>query len=101
MPDLVEIFMTAERNCHVQKIDFAFIVIFCDLHAFCRCADRHGRASDRAAIRAHIESIFQAFINKDGDKLRATHSEDWRGFLEGSAVAIRGIEEYMRAVAPD
>src|SRR4051812_49386044 len=59
-----------------------------------------GRAADRAAIRAHIESIFQAFINKDGDKLRATHSEDWRGFLEGSPVAIRGIEEYMRAVSP-
>ncbi len=58
-----------------------------------------GRAADRAAIRAHIESIFQAFINKDGDKLRATHSEDWRGFLEGSPVAIRGIEEYMRAVS--
>ncbi|MEW6207992.1 MAG: nuclear transport factor 2 family protein [Acidobacteriota bacterium] len=56
------------------------------------------RASDQAAIRAHIESIFQAFINKDGQKLRATHSTDWRGFLEGSPVAIRGIEEYMRAV---
>ena len=58
-----------------------------------------GRAADRAAIRAHIESIFQAFINKDADKLRATHSEDWRGFLEGSPVAIRGIEEYMKAVS--
>lgn len=56
------------------------------------------RASDRAAIRAHIESIFQAFINKDVQKVRATHSEDWRGFLEGSPVAIRGIEEYMQAV---
>lgn len=55
------------------------------------------RAADRAAIRAHIESIFQAFIDQDGDKLRATHSEDWRGFLEGSRVAIRGIDEYMKA----
>jgi hypothetical protein len=55
------------------------------------------RAADRAAIRAHIESIFQAFIEQDGDKLRATHTEDWRGFLEGSPVAIRGIDEYMQS----
>ena len=55
------------------------------------------RAADRAAIRAHIESIFQAFIDWDVDKIYATHSEDWRGFLEGSRVPIRGIDEYMRA----
>ena len=29
------------------------------------------RAADRAAIKAHIESIFQAFINKDNAALRA------------------------------
>src|SRR5215510_10253077 len=57
------------------------------------------RVADRAAIRAHIESIFQAFIDKDAEKLRATHAEDWRGFLEGSPVAIRGISEYMQAVS--
>lgn len=57
------------------------------------------RDADRAEIRAHIESIFQAFIDKDAAKLRATHSEDWRGFLEGSRVAIRGVEEYMQAVS--
>lgn len=56
------------------------------------------RADDRAAIRAHIESIFDAFVAKDAAKLRATHSDDWRGFLEGSRVPIRGLEEYMRAV---
>lgn len=56
------------------------------------------RDNDRAEIRAHIESIFQAFIDKDVAKLRATHSEDWRGFLEGSRVAIKGIEEYMEAI---
>jgi hypothetical protein len=61
-------------------------------------AANDGRDADRAEIRAHIESIFQAFIDKDAAKLRATHSEDWRGFLEGSRVAIRGLEEYMRAV---
>lgn len=55
------------------------------------------RAADAAAIRAHIGSIFQAFIDRDVDKIRATHSEDWRGFLEGSQVPIKGIDEYMRA----
>ena len=55
------------------------------------------RAADRAAIRAHIESIFQAFIDGDVDKIYATHSEDWRGFLEESRVPIKGIDEYMRA----
>jgi ketosteroid isomerase-like protein len=57
-----------------------------------------GRDADRAAIRAHIESIFEAFVSKDIPKLRATHSDDWRGFLEGSPVAIKGIEEYMTAI---
>lgn len=56
-----------------------------------------GRDADRAAIRAHIESIFQAFIDSDIDKIFATHSEDWRGFLENSRAPIRGIDEYMRA----
>jgi hypothetical protein len=55
------------------------------------------RAADAAAIRAHIESIFQAFIDGDIGKIHATHSEDWRGFLEGSRVPIKGIDEYMNA----
>ena len=59
--------------------------------------DDAARAADAAAIRAHIESIFQAFIDGDEQKIFATHSEDWRGFLEGSRTPIKGIEEYMRA----
>ena len=55
------------------------------------------RAADAAAIRAHIESIFQAFIDGDIQKIHATHSEDWRGILEGSGAPIKGIDEYMRA----
>jgi len=55
------------------------------------------RAADAAAIRAHIESIFQAFIDGDEDKIFATHSEDWRGFLERTRTPIKGIDEYMRA----
>ncbi|HEY8462139.1 MAG TPA: nuclear transport factor 2 family protein [Blastocatellia bacterium] len=59
--------------------------------------NQEDRAADAAAIRAHIESIFQAFIDGDVEKIHATHSDDWRGFLEGSRVPIKGIDEYMRA----
>jgi hypothetical protein len=54
-------------------------------------------AADAAAIRAHIESIFQAFIDGDEKKIFDTHSEDWRGLLEGYPTPIKGIDEYMRA----
>jgi ketosteroid isomerase-like protein len=53
------------------------------------------RTADRAAIRAHISSIFQAFIDKDPAALRATHAENWLGYLEGSPTAIKGIQGYM------
>ncbi len=53
------------------------------------------RAADREAIRAHIDSIFQAFIKKDAAALRATHAENWLGYLEGSGTMIKGIEGYM------
>lgn len=53
------------------------------------------RAADREAIRAHIDSIFQAFIKKDAAALRATHAENWLGYLEGSGQMIKGIKGYM------
>ena len=53
------------------------------------------RTADREAIRAHIDSIFQAFIKKDAAALRATHAENWLGYLEGSRTMIRGINGYM------
>ena len=55
------------------------------------------RAADAEAIRAHIGSIFQAFIDADEQKIFDTHSEDWRGLLEGTPTPIKGIDEYMRA----
>ncbi|HET7112593.1 MAG TPA: nuclear transport factor 2 family protein [Pyrinomonadaceae bacterium] len=55
------------------------------------------RAADAAAIRAHIGSIFQAFIDGNEQKIFDTHSEDWRGLLEGTPTPIKGIGEYMRA----
>jgi ketosteroid isomerase-like protein len=56
-----------------------------------------GRTADRAAIRAHIDRIFQAFIHKDSTELRATHATAWLGYLEGSSRMIRGVDEYMNA----
>lgn len=55
------------------------------------------RAADAAAIQAHIGSIFQAFIDGDEQKIFETHSEDWRGLLDGTPTPIKGIDEYMRA----
>ena len=53
------------------------------------------RAADRAAIRAHIDRIFQAFIHKDDADLRATHAANWLGYLQGSRKMIRGVDDYM------
>ena len=53
------------------------------------------RAADREAIRAHIDSIFQAFIKKDSAALRATHAANWLGYLEGSRTMIKGVDGYM------
>ena len=53
------------------------------------------RAADREAIRAHIDSIFQAFIKKDSAALRATHAENWLGYLDNSGRMLKGINDYM------
>src|SRR5256884_7672900 len=56
------------------------------------------RAADREAIRAHIDSIFQAFIKKDAAALRSTHAANWLGYLEGylgGSPMIKGIDGYM------
>jgi hypothetical protein len=67
----------------------------CTLHFAQTVFAQDDRAADRAAIKAHIESIFQAFIKHDNDALRATHAENWLGYLEGSREAIKGIKGYM------
>ena len=59
------------------------------------------RAADAAAIRTHIESIFQAFIDGDEKKIFETHSEDWRGLLGGYPTPRKGIDEYMKANGSD
>ena len=55
------------------------------------------RAADTAAIRAHIESIFQAFVDKDRRKLEATHGANWRGFTPWPDAPIRGLDNYMKS----
>jgi ketosteroid isomerase-like protein len=56
-----------------------------------------GREADAAAIKSHIEAICQAFVEGDVDKIRATHADDWRGFLESSRTPIKDVDAYMRA----
>jgi hypothetical protein len=58
-------------------------------------AQSNDREADRKAIRAHIESIFAAFIAKDRPKLRQTHGSEWRGFTPWSPRPIRGVDLYM------
>jgi len=53
--------------------------------------------ADRAAIRAHIDRIFKAYIAKNRPDVQATHDREWRGFLTGSPTIIKGIDEYMRS----
>ncbi|HKO96336.1 MAG TPA: nuclear transport factor 2 family protein [Pyrinomonadaceae bacterium] len=70
---------------------FAMTLVFSSVETLAQ----DNRSADRDAIRAHIDSIFQAFIKKDSAALRATHAENWLGYLEGSRTMIRGIEGYM------
>ncbi|PYS26334.1 MAG: hypothetical protein DMF75_22300 [Acidobacteria bacterium] len=60
-----------------------------------RASIQDDRAADREAIRAHIDSIFQAFIKRDAAALRATHAQNWLGYLEGSRTMIKGVDGYM------
>ena len=59
--------------------------------------DALDRAADTAEIRAHIDTIFKAYMSRDRETIRATHSDDWRGFLSGSRSIIKGIDAYMES----
>ena len=73
---------------------FAFAVCML-LLADVSASAQEARAADRAAIKAHIESIFQAFIDKDNTALRDTHAENWLGYLGEGREMIKGIRAYM------
>jgi ketosteroid isomerase-like protein len=53
------------------------------------------RAADAARIKAEIERICQAFVDKDRETLAATHGRDWRGFVPLGDHVIRGLDGYM------
>ena len=54
------------------------------------------RAKDEAAIRDHIDKIFQAYMRKDRKTVEVMHSKNWRGFLTNSNTILRGIGAYMK-----
>jgi ketosteroid isomerase-like protein len=72
-----------------------FFVLAATLQAAPQSDSNADRKADREAIRAHIDSIFQAFIKKDAAELRATHHQNWLGYLEGSRTMIHGVDAYM------
>ena len=59
------------------------------------------RAADAAQIRAEIERICQAFIDKDRRVLTATHGRNWRGFTPYADHVIRGLDGYMNEATFD
>ena len=84
----------------MKKILFLSLTLFAGIYSAAQLKPQpcDSRPADRDAIHAHIESIFQAFIDHDGAKLRATHAPEWRGYLEGSDTVIRGVDGYMKSV---
>ena len=85
------------QRLRLTLASFLVVAVTVPAHAQPPAGGADGREADRAAIRAHIESICQAFVEWDVDKIRATHTDDWRGFLESSRAPIKGIDAYMRA----
>lgn len=57
------------------------------------------READRQAIRAHIDSIFKAYINVDCKTIRDTHAANWVGFTSSARSVMRGIDTYMNTSA--
>ncbi len=51
--------------------------------------------TDEQQILDHIHGIFRAYLDKDRDTIRRTHTEDWVGFQVGSREMVRGINAYM------
>jgi len=84
----------------VKAFTFVFALLACNaVHAQLAAVPGDQRPADRDAIREHLDKIFQGFIHQDAAALRAGHSADWRGFLEGSRRIGRGIDQYMQAVS--
>lgn len=80
----------------MKSVFLVIVLIFLSVGAvFGFDGNAKDHSADEKAIRAHIELIFQAYINRDREKVKATHGENWRGFLSNSKTIIRGIDGYM------
>jgi hypothetical protein len=73
------------------------IILFLIIFFLNSCQQATNRADDEKAIRAHIDNIVKAYMNKDSVTVRNTHSKNWRGFLSQSTQVLRGINDYMDA----
>jgi ketosteroid isomerase-like protein len=83
----------------VTAFGFAAAITALAIAGHAQTRSTEDRVADGAAIRAHIESIFQAFIDKDVRALEATHGAEWRGFVPGSPAPIRGRDGYMKTTS--
>jgi len=52
-------------------------------------------STDRTQILEHIDGIFQAYVRRDREAIRRTHTPDWTGFQGPSVKIERGIDDYM------
>src|SRR5262245_25838023 len=77
---------------------FTVSVVVAGLWLQAQTADN--RQADRDAILAHIDSVFQAYMNHDRTAVRETHTQNWRGFIRPSRSIIRGIDQYMNEAEP-
>ena len=84
-------------NARLRMLLVGMVGVAGSVAVWAQAAQTSGRDADAAAIRAHIESIFAAFIDKDAAKLAATHGRDWRGYLTYSRTVVKGRDGYMKA----
>ena len=54
------------------------------------------RDADRAAIRASIEGITQAYLDGNIEKIYGDRSADWTGFVGRAPIPIIGRDQYMQ-----
>lgn len=78
-----------------KKLSRQGAVLGVSLVALFAARPAQGPDADRSAIRDHIHAIFEAYKRQDGRTIRATHTEDWTGFLGSSRGILRGIDDYM------
>lgn len=82
-----------------RLLALAFVSVFFGVCTRAQLAATPGekRPADREAVLKSLDKIFQGFIHQDDEALRATHAEQWIGFLEGTNNVMHGVDEYMKA----